>query len=46
MAHNDKSIAKWDMCDGDGKVLMEGISYGEYNESGKLVSMTGFYEAG
>lgn len=44
MAHNDKSIAKWDMLSGEGIKLGEGISYGQYNADGKLIAMTGFYE--
>jgi len=44
LAHNNKSIARWDMKNGDDAILGEGISYGEYNNEGKLVSMTGFFE--
>ena len=48
MAHHNRSIARWEMRDagdgvlGDG-VLGAGVSYGEYDEHGKLVSMAGFY---
>ncbi len=45
LAHNNKSIAKWELKNGEDTVLGDGISYGEYNEKGKLTSMTGFYEA-
>jgi len=44
LAHNNQSIAKWEMMNGDNVVVGEGISYGKYNESGKLISMTGFFE--
>lgn len=44
MTHSRKSIAKWEMRNGDDVVLSNGISFGEYNEAGKLVSMTGFFE--
>ena len=44
LAHNHKSIAKWEMRSGDDAVLSEGVSFGEYNSEGKLVSMTGFFE--
>lgn len=44
MAHNDQSIAEWDMKNGDNVVIGVGISYGKYNKSGKLISMTGFFE--
>ena len=43
-AHNSRSIAEWDMCAGDGSIVGIGISYGEYNSKGLLVSMTGFFE--
>jgi hypothetical protein len=45
LAHHDRSIAKWSMLDGQGTVIGEGISYGEYGADGKLVAMTGFFEA-
>jgi len=44
LAHSNKSIAKWEMRNGENVVLGDGISYGEYNEKGNLVSMTGFFE--
>jgi len=44
LAHSNKSIVRWEMRNGDNIVLGEGISYGEYNEHGKLTSMTGFFE--
>lgn len=44
LAHGGKSISRWDMCDAAGTKLSEGISYGEYDSSGKLVSLTGFFE--
>jgi hypothetical protein len=44
LAHNNKSIAKWEMRNGDNIVLGDGISYAEYNENGYLTSMTGFFE--
>ena len=44
LAHSNKSISRWDMKNSDNTVLGEGISYGEYNKEGKLVSMTGFFE--
>jgi hypothetical protein len=44
LAHSNKSIAKWEMRNGDHVVLGDGISYGEYNDNGKLISMTGFFE--
>jgi len=44
LAHNQQSIAKWEMRSGDNAVMGVGISYGKYNESGKLILMTGFFE--
>lgn len=44
LAHHDRSIARWDMLSGDGAVVSEGISYGEYSAQGRLVAMTGFFE--
>ncbi len=44
LAHHDVSIAKWNMVNGDGAVIGEGVSYGQYNAQGVLVAMTGFFE--
>ncbi len=44
VAHNRKSGARWNMLGGDGTLLGNGVSFGEYDEAGKLVAMTGFYE--
>jgi SnoaL-like domain len=44
LAHHDVSIAKWNMVSGDGTVIGEGVSYGQYNEQNILVAMTGFFE--
>jgi hypothetical protein len=44
LAHHDRSIAKWNMIDGKGQVIGNGVSYGEYDERGRLTSMTGFFE--
>jgi hypothetical protein len=45
LAHHDVSVAKWNMVSGDGTVIGDGVSYGQYNEQGMLVAMTGFFEA-
>ena len=44
LAHNNQSIAKWEMKNGENETLGDGISYGRYGNDGKLVSMTGFFE--
>jgi SnoaL-like domain len=45
LAHHQRSIAQWNMRSGEGAIVGKGISYGEYDERGKLVAMTGFFEA-
>jgi hypothetical protein len=45
LAHHDVSIAKWNMVSGDGAVIGDGVSYGQYNEQDILVAMIGFFEA-
>jgi hypothetical protein len=42
--HHQKSIAKWTMRGVNAEKLGEGTSYGEYDEQGLLVAMTGFFE--
>ena len=44
-AHHGRSVAHWNMVGGDGTVLGEGVSYGEYAEDGKVRIMTGFFDA-
>lgn len=44
LAHHNRSISKWNMCAGDGTVVGDGVSYGEYDAQGKLQSMNGFFE--
>ncbi len=43
-AHNRKSIAKWEMRNGENATIGDGVSYGEYSEQGRLTAMTGFFE--
>lgn len=44
LAHGNKSIARWEMLSATNNFLGDGISYGEYNNDGKLVAMTGFFK--
>lgn len=44
MAHNNQSIVRWEMKNGERKVVVEGISYGKYTKLGKLLSVTGFFD--
>ena len=43
-AHHQRSAARWKMLTGAGATVGEGISYAEYDEQQRLVSMTGFFE--
>jgi hypothetical protein len=43
-AHNARSLAAWQMCDGEGAVIGVGASYAEYGADGKLSAMTGFFD--
>ena len=45
LAHHGRSIARWKMLNGEGQLLGEGTSYGEYDAQRRLVAMTGFFEA-
>jgi hypothetical protein len=45
LAHHNQSIAKWEMQNAANAVLGEGASYGRYNDHGKLIAMTGFFDA-
>ena len=44
LSHHDRSVAKWDMKNGKGEKIGDGYSFGEYNQNGKLIKMTGFYK--
>lgn len=44
LSHHNKSMAKWNMCNRNGDVLGEGVSFGEYDHNGKLKAETGFFE--
>jgi hypothetical protein len=44
VAHHGRSMARWTMRDAAGRILGEGTSYGEYDEDGRLLAMTGFFE--
>lgn len=42
--HHGQSVAQWDMLDAQGKVIGDGVSVGHYNEAGRLVTVTGFFD--
>ena len=42
--HHGQSVAQWDILDAQGKVIGDGISVGHYNEAGRLVTVTGFFD--
>jgi hypothetical protein len=44
MAHHDRSIARWELRDGNGKAQGDGISYAEYDERGRLSAVSGFFQ--
>lgn len=44
-SHHGRSLMHWNMVDGEGKVLSRGASYFLYGVDGRLVQMTGFFEA-
>jgi len=43
-AHSGRSVAQWEMVNGDGTVMGNGTSYAEYRADGKLTAMTGFFD--
>jgi hypothetical protein len=42
--HHDRSVSRWTMKNADAVPVGDGISYAEYDQQGRLVAMTGFYE--
>lgn len=44
LTHHNRCMAQWKMHNGDGVAIGEGVSFGQFNDQGKLVAMTGFYE--
>lgn len=43
-SHRDESVATWLLKSADGQTLGDGMSYGKYNDEGKLVAVKGFYD--
>jgi hypothetical protein len=43
--HHQRSIARWKMMNVDAIAIGDGVSYAEYDLQGRLVAMTGFFEA-
>ncbi|NKI68304.1 nuclear transport factor 2 family protein [Collimonas pratensis] len=44
MSHHQKSIANWEMKTPENVTIGTGISYGEYDDRGRLISMNGFFK--
>jgi hypothetical protein len=44
LAHHGRSIARWQMMNGENVAVGSGISYGEYDAQGRLCGMSGFFE--
>jgi hypothetical protein len=42
--HHDRSLAHWNMLDGEGNCLTQGASYGLYGSDGRLTQMSGFFD--
>ena len=42
--HHGHSVAQWDMLDGQGRVIGDGVSVANYNEAGQLVTVRGFFD--
>lgn len=42
--HHDKSLAQWNMVDGNGNLLAPGISALTHSVDGRLVEMSGFFD--
>lgn len=43
-SHHMRSLVNWDMQAASGKVLSHGVSFAMYNEQGRLLHMTGFFD--
>ncbi len=43
-SHHDRSLAQWNMLDGEGNILSQGASYGVYMVDGRLLQMNGFFD--
>ncbi len=41
--HHDQALADWDMLDGSGSSANLGTSFVRFDESGRLVQITGFF---
>lgn len=44
ITHHGKAMARWQMLNGDGVAMGEGVSYAEYDEAGRLTTMAAFFE--
>lgn len=42
--HHNRSIAEWEMRNGENELMGTGTSFAEYDPSGRLISETGFFE--
>lgn len=42
-SHNNKTLARWQLCAHDGSVMMPGTSFATLDEGGKFASFTGFF---
>lgn len=42
--HNDRTLANWSMLGPDGKLLQDGVSYGQLAGDGRLMVISGFFD--
>lgn len=42
--HGNRSLARWEMRAASGAVVSDGASYAEFSDTGKLASITGFFD--
>jgi SnoaL-like domain len=42
--HHQRGAAKWNMMNGQGQVIGDGVSYVEFEPQGKIAQVSGFFE--
>ncbi len=41
--HNQQSLTDWHLLNLGGEIMMKGTSFGEYDDKGRLLKMSGFF---
>ena len=44
MTHKNRSVSRWQMRNAQNEAIGDGISYAEFDNDGRLKTMTGFFE--